>query len=192
MQHIWEANEHPSSNQINKLRKINENTVVDIVDENDHVVGTSVRKDLFRNSYNFRVAHLLLVDGSGDILLQQLSSTHVRNAHSWGSSAAGFVHTKESYQEAMHRIILKELGVKQLLLKSVGNFSMIDDGAKKYVGIFVGRVPDSMEPDRDQISTLKLVSRSQLDNEVSKNPDKFTPTFLMVYKRYNTLVSNNH
>ena len=48
---------------------------INTVDDYDIVLGTIARKLVLPTEHNFRVAHLLLFNGRGEILLQQLART---------------------------------------------------------------------------------------------------------------------
>lgn len=73
--------------------------LVDVVDAADHVTGTARRDDVLKLGFNFRVAHVLVFNKVGELLLQHIAPGQ-RHQGAWGASAAGFVQAHESYQAA--------------------------------------------------------------------------------------------
>lgn len=81
---------------------------MDAVDATDTVLGAVPRGDVLRTGINFRVVHVLLFNHAGQLLLQRIAPG-LRHEGAWGSSAAGFVLSQESYAAAAARKLTEEL-----------------------------------------------------------------------------------
>jgi isopentenyldiphosphate isomerase len=165
------------------MREINNSQKIDVVDDHNQVIDSIERKLLLKRGLNFRVVHVILRNEKNELLLQQLSNAHLRNSLSWGSSAAGFVHSGESTDEAVKRVLLDELG-RPIAVKNRVTFSMTDQKSKKFVTIYDGIISSMPKPDQSQINALKFVAYEKIISSLKQRPQNLTPTFIEVFNRY--------
>ena len=159
--------------------------LLDRVDMRDRVVGSVRRGDVFREGANFRVAHLLLFNGRGEVLLQRLARGRRRHPGRWGSSVAAYVAAGESYEEAIKRRTLEELGVQVDTVEPYGKTLMDEEsGCKKFISLFSGRWDGALQIDPSHISEVQFVAVSEVLRTRDKEPWKLTPTFLHLVDRY--------
>ena len=85
--------------------------IFDIVDSNDHVIGTAPRSEIHAKGLLHRAVHLWIFHPDGRLLLQKRSLTKDREPGRWTSSVSGHVNSQEDYDTAMHREIPEEIGV---------------------------------------------------------------------------------
>jgi isopentenyldiphosphate isomerase len=91
---------------------MNEAEMLVVVDEDDQVVGRASREEIHARGLLHRSAHVLVVNGEGQVLLQQRSMTKDLNPGRWTSSASGHVDADDaSYQVAARREFEEELGL---------------------------------------------------------------------------------
>lgn len=152
--------------------------LVDVVDDRDEPIGALERDRVLDEDANFRTAHVLLFDGAGRLLVQQLARGRRRHPLRWGSSVAGYLHAGETYEAAARRRVAEELGIEPPLAW-VGRTSMTDEASTKFVGVFRGQVTGEHPRicERDHIERLRWVHLDDLDTELSQEPERFTPTF---------------
>ena len=89
----------------------------------------------------------------------------------------------EGYEDAAKRKLWEELRVTSCL-KNVGQFKMIDEGSRKFVGVFVGKLQQHPKFDHDKIFEFIYLERRDLITQIRKNHENFTPTFLLVYEHF--------
>ena len=157
---------------------------IDLVDPADRVVGTTLRKDVFRQKDAFRVVHIFILDGRRRLLLQQLAASRDRNPLHWGSSVAGYLFTGEGYEDAAERRLHQELQIRGARLRLVGRTTMLDDGVVKFITLFETTRSKEMKRDPAHIARLKWLSLSSVDHAIRERSMQFTPTFLEVYPFY--------
>jgi isopentenyldiphosphate isomerase len=163
---------------------IDENMMINAVDDNDMPIGTITRSSVFRAHANFRVAHILVFNSKGELLVQRLGLNRKRHAGYWGSSVAAYVFASESYENAAARRISQELGIRSDTLLPVGKTTMDDEGCKKFISVFTTIQNGPFDYDHehiDQIEFLPLARIHELHNIGERN---FTPTFLHVLNFY--------
>ena len=89
----------------------------EIVDEEDQVIGLAPRAACHGNpSLVHRVAHVLVVNTRGDILLQKRSPHKDIQPGKWDTSVGGHLDPGESYHDAAVREMFEELGLSGLPL----------------------------------------------------------------------------
>ena len=159
----------------------NPNMVVNTVDDADEVLGTIVRKAVLPTGHNFRVAHLLLTNTRGDVLLQQLAMSRERHPGAWGASVACYLFAGESYEEAIQRRVVQELGCVPSEIRFLLKTRMIDEDSTKFVGVFAGRAEGPFVIDTAHIARVEFFSPSQIAAELMSGGRIFTPTFRHIY-----------
>ncbi len=158
--------------------------VLDAVDQNDTVIGSVPRSDVFRLGANFRVAHLFLFNDRSELLIQRLAPTRERHPECWGSSVATYLNKGESYREAILRRAREELGVSLDGIEQVGKTSMADDRCTKFVALFAGAWNGPLAVDKDHISQVRFLPLADVLEARSAEPWAFTPTFSIVLDLY--------
>jgi len=150
--------------------------LVDVVDATDRVIGTARRADLLGRATGFRVAHTLVFNARGEVLLQQLADSRERHPLLWGSSVAAYVFSGETYAAAAARRVQQELGIADTP-SSIGRVSMTDEGCIKWIGVFRLDSDGPFTPDLGVIRALRFTSMMELTSALRDQPQSFTPTF---------------
>lgn len=158
--------------------------LIDAVDDQDRVVGRVARTEVFSRQANFRVVHAFLFNADGDVLLQKLPDDHVRHPSYWGSSVAGYVHSGESYEEAVRRRSRQELGLDALDLHFFVKAAMDDEGCRKFAALYVGPCYEPVMPDLSHIAAVEFLPVAGIVAEHAEHRRRFTPTFLYLFEKY--------
>ena len=166
------------------MAAVDQEMLVDAVNGDDVPVGVIARADVFREHANFRVAHDLIFNPSGELLIQKLARTRLRHPGYWGSSVAAYLFSGESYRGAAERRLGQELGVYNINLGFIGRTSMIDDGCEKFIGVFAGIYDGPFAADKQQIEQLQFLPLRQIHALRDSGTRLFTPTFLRVLEFY--------
>ncbi|MGY5883677.1 NUDIX hydrolase [Modestobacter lacusdianchii] len=149
-------------------------SLIDVVDESNEPIGAVPRGEVFERRVNFRTVHVLVFNASGELLLQQLSSSR-RHPLQWGSSVAGYLHAGESYQHAAVRRLHEELQLSAPV-SSLGVLSMTDEGLTKFVGVFTAQSDTPKIGEPDHIASLAFRPPAQIREDVDSHPELFTET----------------
>lgn len=95
-----------------KLKSASEE-ILEVVDENDRVVGMERRGVIHAQGLMHRSAQVLVFNSSGALFLQKRSDSKDEFPGLWDSSAAGHVDPGESYLECARRELQEELGISR-------------------------------------------------------------------------------
>ncbi len=88
----------------------------DIVDENDRVICQAPRSVCHGDpSLIHRVAHVLVFNRRGQLLLQKRSRSKDIQPGRWDTSVGGHLDPGEDYLEAAYREMREELGISEFL-----------------------------------------------------------------------------
>ncbi len=109
---------------------------IDIVDENDNVVGVASQSDIYANLHPHRIVHVLVFNSNGQMILQLRSKHKSFAPHHWSTAVGGNVQTGETYEQAALREFQEELGVTAQLEFLSKDLYNDDRGLKKFVVVF--------------------------------------------------------
>lgn len=84
---------------------------LDIVDDQDRVIGRDTRAGVHAHRYFHRSSHILLFNSRGEVFVQLRSMNKDSGPGLWDISAAGHVDSGESYLDCAVRELYEELGV---------------------------------------------------------------------------------
>jgi isopentenyldiphosphate isomerase len=158
--------------------------ILDRVNERDQSIGTIERADVFKDHANFRVVHVFIFNPAGELLLQKLAPDRTRHAGRWGSSVAAYVAAGESYAQAATRRLRDELNVTNLRLEEIGKTSMLDNGCRKFITLFVGQNAGPFSLDLSHVTEVEFVALGQVRRLAAQDPSRFTPTLLHLLDFY--------
>ncbi|MDH5356922.1 MAG: NUDIX domain-containing protein, partial [Gammaproteobacteria bacterium] len=85
--------------------------LLDVVDENDIVVGVKTRGEIHAKALMHRAVHILVFNSQGELFIQKRAMTKDENPGQWDSSSAGHVDSGETYLQCAIRELKEELGV---------------------------------------------------------------------------------
>jgi len=170
------------------MPSVSQDMLVDVVNANDLPVGVISRAEVFSEHASFRVAHDLIFNSSGELLIQKLAPTRHRHPGYWGSSVAAYLFAGESYRAAAERRLTQELGIRGLKLDFIGKISINDDGCQKFVGIFSAVHDGPFTFDKGHIEKLEFLSLQDIHHLHDTGERLFTPTFLSVLSYYESRI----
>jgi isopentenyl-diphosphate delta-isomerase type 1 len=101
--------------QQSRVRELNSEIaseeILEVVDENDRVIGRERRGVIHEKELMHRSAQILVFNSRGELFLQKRSHSKDEFPGLWDSSAAGHVNPGESYIDCARRELEEELGI---------------------------------------------------------------------------------
>jgi isopentenyldiphosphate isomerase len=166
------------------MAAVAEGMVIDSVDRADEPIGVIRRDEVFIKRASFRVAHDLIFNSRGELLVQQLARGRTRHPGYWGSSVAAYLFAGESYEAAAERRLGEELGVYGMPLRYIGKTSMVDEGSEKFIGVFAATSDGPFRFDKSVIEKIEFLPIGVIRQLQASGARAFTPTFLRVLDFY--------
>jgi isopentenyl-diphosphate delta-isomerase len=160
-----------------------------LVDEADREVG---HLDKARCHEGRGVLHrafsLLIFNDTGELLLQQRSAGKRLWPLFWSNSCCSHPRRAETMDQAIHRRLYEELGLRcplQFLFKFQYQAQFDAAGAEQELcSVFVGRTSDPVRIDASEILAWRWISPEALQAELAgAGAERFTPWFVMEWER---------
>ncbi|MGP8056264.1 MAG: NUDIX hydrolase [Nitrososphaerales archaeon] len=140
--------------------------IVDLVDEEDAVVGTATLRDCLEKGLLHRAVDILVLRTNGKVLLQQRSKRDLWQPGLWTLSSTGHVRRGESYKEAAARELGEELGLRsplraitKLLLPPFTSRGLTE---REWVSLFISKTDRMATIDPMELESTEEVSLPRL------------------------------
>ncbi len=166
--------------------------LLDVVDENDVVIGVETRGQIHARGLMHRSVHVLLFNSAGEVFLQKRSMSKYEMPGYRDTSAAGHVDRGESYQDCAQREIEEELGIR-----SVDEFEYLfklpPTARTGYEHAMVYRyVHDGpLQLDPDEIDAGEWLAPGVLDERVDAGDPTLTDAIALIWRQYRELRHNS-
>jgi hypothetical protein len=157
--------------------------LIDWVDAADKPIATIPRSEVFLRRAGFRVVHVFVFNNAGELLLQQLGRNRERNPLKWGSSVAGYLNAGERYLDGAIRRLREELACDAPLTK-FGSVGMLDQGARKFVTLYLASASDVAMSEPEHIENLRFERVADVSDWLLASPEDFTETFRFLFRFY--------
>ncbi len=154
-----------------------------IIDKNDSVLRSENRKDVHSSNLWHRGVHVILRNRKRQIVLQVRCQSKDKFPNKLDVSVSEHVVFNESYEDAAHRGLLEELGVKTRLRELV-HFRMQYGQHDFTVGkLFTGKCDDKLKPSSETSKIISL-SEKKLLKKMEKEKNAFAPWALELLRYY--------
>jgi isopentenyl-diphosphate delta-isomerase len=132
-----------------------------------------------------RAFSVFLVDGEGRMLLHRRATAKHHFRDLWTNACCSHPRPGEAVTEAGARRVAEELGitVDPADLREVGSFvyRAVDAGSglveHEWDHVLLGRFDGDPDPDPAEVGDWRWVGGEQVDAELARDPDAFTPWF---------------
>ncbi len=162
--------------------------LLDVVDENDQVIGVKTRGEIHARGLIHRAVHVLVFNSEGRLFLQKRSMSKDEQPGKWDTSAAGHVDSGEEYLACACREIGEELGISvdappELLFKLPASPLTGNEHCSVYRYLHDG----PLELNRDEIDDGEWVSPESMDRRLAEADPEMTDAIKMIWRRYREL-----
>lgn len=164
--------------------------IIDIVDENDRVVGQATRGEAYAKGLRHRAAFILARDAEDRVFVHRRTATKLVFPSYYDMFVGGVVGTGETYDEAALREAEEELGVSGLP-RPVPLFSFLYDNADGGEGwwqrVYEVRCVLPVSPQAEEIDWHAFLTEEELDRRLARSAEdggwRWTPDGLAAYER---------
>jgi isopentenyldiphosphate isomerase len=156
--------------------------IIDIVNEQDEVVGTIPFAELYDKWPMHRVVHVLLFDREGRMALQMRSKHKAFCPRHWSTAVGGHVQRGEDYEQAALRECREELGIA-LPISIVSKYRYEhEQGKAKFVTVFRATHEGPFTCNPEEVDHVAFFTVEQLEEMVAAG-EKFHPELLFILKQ---------
>jgi len=136
-----------------------------------------------------RAFSVFLFDDQGRLLLQKRANGKRLWPGFWSNSCCSHPRDGESLEIAVSRRLEDELHTTtnpDFVYKFIYQAKFGDEGAEhELCHVFVGRLMQEPVANDTEIAELRYLTAEELDSELTRTPDEFTPWFKMEWRRLN-------
>ncbi len=151
--------------------------IVDIVDENDKVIGTATRKDAHDKGLLHRVVHVVVENKKGKILcLKRGENVDTRPGHI--SNCAEHVKAGQDYELTAKRATKEELGVETNAV-FIGKVTVYDNKHNTIIGCFKAKHDGPFKIDKSELEGWEFRGLNEIKPGIERG-EKYSPTFIKV------------
>ncbi len=167
--------------------------LIDLVNENDEVIGVIDRNDKeFINKKNVRGIALFLITKDNKIVVPKRSSNRRLFPNYFDFSVAGMVDSKEDYKTAIYRETKEELLLDNIELKEFAYFNPYKENVPIFLKEYVGFIKNEISNyDKDGIANISYLSFEELNNLLKESPQLFKPCYKLSLNALENYLKNN-
>jgi len=160
--------------------------LLDIVDENDEVLGRASRPEVHRTRRMHRAVHMFVFNAGGDLFLQKRAASKSVYPNYWDSSAAGHVDAGEHYLAAAVRELEEELGVviAAVDIKEFWRRLPTADNGHEHQRYYAVTTEQTLSPCPIEIADGRWLSQSDMQVKVAADDQTFTTDLKLAWPVY--------
>ncbi len=118
---------------------INQDEYLDIVDENDNVIGKKKRSEIYaEHLFNFRVVNAFVVNSKGEIWIPRRTADKTIFPSCLDMSMGGHVESGESYEDTLKRETQEELNIDidKIPCRLLGHLTPQKDNVSAHMNVY--------------------------------------------------------
>ena len=144
-------------------KDMSEVEILDIVNENNEVIGSAPKEEVYAKKLPHRIVHVFVVHpDTSAVYLQKRSATKSYLPNYWCTSAGGHVISGETYLEAAARELKEEIGITSPL-EEVDSFSFFgEDNHQRLIKVFITKASDGFSFIDGEVAEGKFFSISEI------------------------------
>ncbi|MGY4000770.1 NUDIX hydrolase YfcD [Aeromonas sanarellii] len=148
---------------------------VDIVDEQDRVIGVAERARVRRENLRHRASYILVLDEQDRVLVQRRTLGKDFCPGMLDACAGGVVTQGEAMEPSARRELAEELGIHGVPLQDFGTFYAEGEGYRVWGGLFSCHYQGPVQLQAEEVSEVHWMSLG----EIAERAAEFTPDSLL-------------
>lgn len=159
-----------------------------LVDTSDRVVGEMDKLEAHERGLLHRAFSVFILNDRDALLLQQRAATKYHSPLLWTNTACSHQQWGESNLEAGARRLYFEMGLR-VQLKVAFHFvykAAVGQGLTEHEldHVLIGRTNSDPVINPEEVARFRWVGLPDLKQELERQPERFTPWFQLVFKRF--------
>ncbi len=161
--------------------------LIDVVDEQDNVIGESMKSESHANGLWHRASTVFVFNDKNELLLQKRALTQ-RLPNKLGASASGHLIKGDSYEQGALRELKEELGITaKLTFVSMFKLNVAhseNDIDKEHCALYSCIYNGPFNIQKEELTCVKFYSIDAIKEMIVNQPDLFTLGFLKEFETY--------
>lgn len=155
---------------------------IQIVDDQDRLIGLKERREIDYKTDIYRVSALWLTNSKNQTLLAKRAAMKAKDPNKWGPAVAGTIDEGETYDDNIYKEAMEEIGLEgeqftkgpKIRITHPRNYFC------QWYFVTVDRDSDSFVMQADEIDALEWVDIRQMKQELKASPDKYVPAMQQI------------
>ncbi len=158
---------------------------VDVVDEEDRVVGTVTRREIRERNLLHRCTYVLLRNSVGQILVHRRTDTKDVHPGAYDVFAGGVCAAGESYDDCARREVAEELGVEGAPLEFRFRHRYRGSTGQAWGAVYEARWDGAVRHQESEVAWSAWVASAELERMLRELP--FCPDSREIFDRWRAL-----
>ena len=157
--------------------------ILDVVNEQDEVVGRKPRGEIHRLGLKHRAVHVLVFNTRGDLFLQKRSLAKDCFPGAWDSSASGHLDMGEGYEACAARELREELGLETVEApEGLFKIQACPETGQEFVWVYRLRSEGPFVLSPDEIERGDWFDGGTVDRWIEERPEEFASGFVLIWR----------
>ncbi|HLD49353.1 MAG TPA: NUDIX domain-containing protein [archaeon] len=156
---------------------------LDIVDDNDEVLGNAPKQEIYEKLLTHRIVHILIFNNKGEMALQLQGRNKKFCPLHWSTAVGGHVQAGESYEQAAIRECEEELGKRVKPIFAFKDVFRAGQGIKKFLVTFTSDYNGPFNPNEKEVENVEFFTMQKI-REMINAGEKFHPELLFLLKKH--------
>lgn len=160
-----------------------------LVNKKDKAIGIEEKMKAHQKGKLHRAISVILFNKGGEILIQKRANSKYHSPGLWANTCCSHPRPGESLKETAKRRLKEEMGIETDLKEF---FSFIykarvgDLVEHEFDHVFLGRFDGRPKPDKKEVEDWQWIKLTDLEADIKKNPQKYTPWFKIIIRELKT------
>ena len=147
---------------------------VDIVDENNNVIGTAPRSEMRRQKLLHRASYIAITNAQGQVYVQRRTATKDYCPSMLDAGCGGVVSAGEDILASAYRELEEEMGIRGVPLTPHGSFFHAHDEGKVWGALFSCQYDGELALQAEEVEYVLMMT----PREILARSAEFTPDSL--------------
>ncbi|MFA6525194.1 MAG: NUDIX domain-containing protein [Patescibacteria group bacterium] len=156
---------------------------IDVVNDQDQVVGKATRKEIYQNLLTHRIVHVLVFNSAGEMALQLRGRNVSYLPLHWCTSAGGHVNSSESYEVAAKRELKEECGIDTEIEFMYQDVYFHENKLKKFLAIFRTMYNEPLIMKNEEVERIEFFSIEKIKQMIASG-EKMHPELSFIIKNH--------
>ena len=160
--------------------------ILDVVDEQDRVIGQACRDQVHAQGLKHRAVHIFLFNERGELFVQKRSATKDTFPGCYDSSASGHLDSGEDYDACARRELGEELGLEipASQLRKHFKIAACRETGWEFVWVYSVRGDHQPRINPAEIESGDFWTGVQVAGVMAENPTQCAPGFVRIYHEF--------
>ena len=161
-----------------------EEEYLDLVDENNNVIGKAPRSEVRRKNLPHRGTCIFIFNSKGEILITKRTVTKDVYPDLLEIGQGGAVSYGEEYEYSAKREVGEEVGISNPKLEYLFDFHWQDEYNNSFWKVYKCIYDGDIKMQPEEVEDFFFISVDKLNDMIENRPEKFTPDGIAVFGKY--------